>query len=107
MTTQQHQYWVYIVTNPTKTILYIGVTNNLSLRLQQHYQNKGKELTFAGRFYCFNLVHFEEFKYIDKAIAREKQLKKWSRSKKNVLIERLNPQWKFQNSLFSSNVTET
>ena len=97
-----HQYWIYIVTNPRKTILYIGVTNNLSRRLQEHFINKGDESAFVTKYYCYNLVYFEEFKYIDKAIAREKQLKKWSRKKKDKLVEKLNPSWEFKNHLFPS-----
>ena len=97
---KEHKYWIYIVTNPNKTVLYIGVTNNLGLRLEQHFQNRGNTETFAGKYYCYNLVHFEEFKYIDKAIAREKQLKKWTRKKKDWLIEMNNPNWVFKNSQF-------
>ena len=95
-----HKYWIYIVTNPKRTSLYIGVTNNLALRLEQHYKNRGDDSTHAGKYFCYNLVYWEEFKYIDKAIAREKQLKKWSRKKKDYLIELENPKWLFKNSLF-------
>ena len=95
-----HKYWIYIVTNPKRTTLYIGVTNNLALRLEQHYSNRGNEATHAGKYYCYNLLHYEEFGYIDKAIAREKQLKKWSRKKKEWLIEQGNPNWLFKNSIF-------
>jgi len=97
---KEHKYWIYIVTNSKKTVLYIGLSNNLSLRIEQHFQNRGNDETFAGKFYCYNLVHFEEFKYIDKAIAREKQLKKWTRKKKNWLIELSNPKWVFLNGQF-------
>ena len=95
------KYWIYFVTNPNKSVIYIGVTNNLILRLDEHYQNRGSSDTFAGKYYCYNLIHFEEFNYIDRAIAREKQLKKWSRNKKNWLIEKNNPNWEFKNKLFS------
>ena len=98
-----HKYWIYIVTNPEKTVLYIGVTNNLAKRLYQHYSSKGDDSSFAGKYHCYNLVHFEEFQYIDKAIAREKQLKKWSRKKKDWLIELENPSWHFKNSMFPYN----
>lgn len=100
---QDHKYWVYITTNPKKTILYIGVTNNLRLRLSQHFENRGNVETFAGKYFCHNLVYYEEFKYIDKAIAREKQLKKWTRKKKDWLIKMKNPQLIFKNILFSQN----
>jgi putative endonuclease len=98
-----HQYWVYITTNPEKTVLYIGVTNNLKRRLSEHFENRGSNKTFAGKYLCYNLVYYEEFKYIDKAISREKQLKKWTRKKKNWLIEMKNPKLTFLNSMFSAN----
>ena len=96
----KHEYWIYIVTNERKTVLYIGVTNNLARRLQEHFQLRGNNTTFAGKHFCYNLVHHEGFQYIDKAIAREKQLKKWSRKKKDWLIEMDNPNWEFKNHLF-------
>ena len=92
-----HNYFVYITTNVSRTVLYIGVTNDLEIRRKQHHDNKGKQETFAGRYYCHNLVYWERFQYINDAIAREKELKKWNRSKKNNLIEDLNPSWKFLN----------
>lgn len=92
-----HQYWIYIVSSPNKSTIYIGVTNNLSRRLAEHFQSRGKNETYAGKYYCYNLVYFEEFKDINKAIAREKQLKGWTRKKKNWLIEMKNPDWLFYN----------
>ena len=68
-------YYVYILTSPGKKILYIGVTNSMSLRLKQHLKNKGQQTTWAGKYYCYKLIYYETFLYIDKAIAREKQLK--------------------------------
>ena len=100
---KDHKYWIYVITNTKKTVLYIGVTNNLTRRLEEHLQNKGNPETFAGKYHCYNLVYFEEFTYIDKAIAREKQLKKWTRKKKKWLIELKNPKWEFKNSLFLRN----
>lgn len=97
---KEHKYWIYIVTNPKKTALYIGVTNNLGRRLSEHFENRGNGKSYAGRYYCYNLVYFEEFKYIDKAIAREKQLKRWTRKKKEWLIEMKNPRWEIKNALF-------
>jgi len=89
-----------MVTNPRKTSLYIGVTNDLPARLQEHYENRGKQETWAGRYYCYNLIYFEQFQYIDKAIAREKQLKNWSRKKKEFLINKVNPKWNSLNAQF-------
>jgi putative endonuclease len=93
----QHNYFVYITTNPAKTVLYIGVTNNLKRRLLEHQQNKGKATTFAGKYFCYNLIYFERFDFINHAIDRETQLKKWSRTKKEWLICQENPNWNFLN----------
>ena len=89
--------FVYIVTNPGRTTLYIGVTNNLSARLIEHWCNKGNRNSFAGKYYCYNLIYFEEFQNINTAISRETELKKWSRSKKEKLISTKNPEWFFLN----------
>ena len=97
---RKHEYYVYIVTNPKKTVLYIGVTNSLSRRLVEHYENRGKQETYAGKYHCYNLIYFEEFKYVNDAIAREKQLKKWNRKKKEWLVNMKNPDWVFLNDQF-------
>jgi putative endonuclease len=89
--------------NPKKTTLYIGVTNKLSRRLQEHYDNRGNPNYFAGRYHCYNLVYYEEFKYVLDAIAREKQLKNWSRKKKDWLIEMKNPRWEILNASLRAN----
>ncbi|HVS92402.1 MAG TPA: GIY-YIG nuclease family protein [Mucilaginibacter sp.] len=92
-----YNFYIYITTNPAKTVLYVGVTNDLRKRISQHTENRGKPGTFAGKFYCYNLVYYEYFTHIDHAIAREKEIKKWRREKKNALIESANPGWKFLN----------
>jgi len=94
-----HLYFIYIVTNPERTVLYIGVTNNLDSRLAEHYFNKGDRKTFAGKFYCYNPIYFEEFQYINDAIAREKELKGWRRPKKEALVKTKNPDWTFLNNI--------
>ena len=86
-------YYVYITTNPARTVLYIGVTNSLADRMSQHYANRGSAQTFAGRYFCYNLVHFEEYTDIKAAITREKELKGWTRAKKEALICIDNPGW--------------
>jgi putative endonuclease len=91
-------YYVYIVTNPERTVLYTGVTNNLPQRLIEHWMNRGNSKTFAGKYYCYNLIYFEEFKYIYNAIAREKEIKGWRRDKKLQLIDTKNPDWFFLNA---------
>lgn len=69
-------YYVYITTNPGKTVLYIGVTNDISVRVLQHLENKGTNNSFTGRYYCYHLVYYEHFTHIEHAIAREKEIKK-------------------------------
>ena len=73
-------YYVYITTNPGKTVLYTGVANDLRVRIQQHLENRGKKNTFAGKYYCYKLIYFELFSDIKQAIAREKEIKDMSRN---------------------------
>ncbi|MCB0847331.1 MAG: GIY-YIG nuclease family protein [Bacteroidetes bacterium] len=93
-------YHVYIVTNFSKTVLYTGMTNNLTRRLLEHYHNRGKPETFAGRYYCYNLIYYEEYSILPAAMSREIEIKKWRREKKEVLINTFNPGWRFLNSGF-------
>ncbi len=86
-------YYVYITTNPGRTVLYTGVTNDSKRRLWQHYQNRGNKVTFAGRYYCYDLVYYEYSTDILQAIAREKEIKNMTREKKNELIATMNPRW--------------
>ena len=86
-------YYVYITTNPGKTVLYTGVTNSLKIRIQQHYQNRGKKNSFAGKYYCYKLIYCERFADINQAIRREKEIKDLSRKKKEELIANVNPKW--------------
>jgi putative endonuclease len=89
----KHNYSIYIVTNPGKSTLYTGVTNNLPQRLIEHWTNRGQPKTFAGKYFCYLLIYFEDFQYIHDAIAREKEIKGWSRKKKAELIKTMNPLW--------------
>lgn len=92
-----HKYFTYILTNYKKTVLYVGVTNSLERRLTEHFFNRGNNSSFTGKYYCFYLLHYESFKYINDAIAREKEIKGWSRKKKEKLINEENPDWEFLN----------
>ncbi len=94
---REHNYYVYMVTNPAKTVLYTGMTNNLVRRIQEHEDNRGKPETFAGKYHCFNLIYWEHHQYVLNAVEREKELKGWTRAKKNALIAEFNPDWKFLN----------
>jgi putative endonuclease len=87
----QKQYFVYILTNKTNTVLYTGVTNNLARRLEEHLH--ALPSSFTGRYKVTKLVYFEETSDINSAIAREKQIKAGSRQKKVDLINSINPEW--------------
>ncbi|MVM30625.1 GIY-YIG nuclease family protein [Spirosoma sp. HMF4905] len=93
-----YAFYVYIVTNPDKTVLYTGMTNDLVRRLQEHYESRGESEKFAGQYYCYNLVYWEFHKYVRNAISREKEIKGWRREKKIALIESINPEWKTLNT---------
>jgi putative endonuclease len=85
------EYYVYIMTNPSKT-LYIGVTNDLFRRVQQHKHHAAPG--FTARYNTTVLVYFEATPSVEAAIAREKQIKRWRRDKKIALIESMNPNWR-------------
>jgi len=95
---KEYNFWVYILTNWKKTVLYVGMTNDLSRRLVEHYNRRGNSDTFAGRYYCYNLVYTEWHQYVHNAIAREKEIKNMLRAGKVALIEEQNPDWKFFNT---------
>jgi putative endonuclease len=86
-----HAYYVYILTNVSRNVMYIGVTNDLERRLADHGDGRGS--TSTRRYRVNTLVHVEEFQYIDEAIAREKQIKGWSRAKKDALVQASHPTW--------------
>ncbi|PIQ21470.1 MAG: endonuclease [Cytophagales bacterium CG18_big_fil_WC_8_21_14_2_50_42_9] len=88
-------YFVYITTNPSKTVLYTGVTNDLPTRMRQHYENRGNSKNFAGKFYCYRLSYYERYSDVNMAIEREKEIKNLSREVKIDLITTLNPKWNF------------
>ncbi len=88
-----HQnYFVYILTNDNRhTVLYIGITNDLERRVSEHSLGQGSH--FARQYNAHKLIYFEAYPDPANAIAREKQLKNWSRSKKEALIAKDNPEW--------------
>ncbi|QSE96680.1 GIY-YIG nuclease family protein [Fulvivirga lutea] len=90
-------YFVYITTNPNKSAFYTGVTNDLYTRMNEHYLNRGNQKTFAGRYYCYNLIYYERHNNVEDAIAREKEIKGWRRAKKLMLVHTTNPGMKFLN----------
>ena len=86
-------YYVYLLTNATNVVLYTGVTNDLLRRVYEH-RNHGDPESFTSRYNVGKLVYFEETTDVRSAIEREKQIKSWSRSRKNRLVESTNPEWK-------------
>jgi putative endonuclease len=86
-----HKYFVYILSSPDNQYIYIGVTNNLERRIKEHREKLNQ--SYTSKMNCVKLVWFEMYRYINSAIAREKQLKNWQRKWKNELIEKYNPKW--------------
>jgi putative endonuclease len=91
-------YYVYILTNYTRTVLYTGVTNNLLRRMTEHRERRNGPGCFTARYNVIYLLYYEEFDNIVQAIAREKELKPWHRHRKWALIRSRNPQLLFYNS---------
>ena len=83
-----YNFWVYIVTNRNHSVLYIGITNRLSRRTWEH--REGNKPGFPSRYQCTKLIYYEHHHDIREAMAREFQLKKWSRAKKIGLVNRFN-----------------
>jgi putative endonuclease len=91
-----HTYYIYILTNKAKTVLYTGVANNLRIRLEQHKENiLSSKPTFASKYKVHYLLYYEKFTWIQEAIAREKEIKGWRREKKMALIKTTNPVLEF------------
>src|SRR6266849_4950916 len=88
MSVREHRYWVYIVASLSGT-LYTGVTSDLLVRMIQH--KAGEIEGFTRQYKCNRLVYYESYESVRVAIAREMQIKRWRRSKKIVLIEKINP----------------
>ncbi|OQW96750.1 MAG: hypothetical protein BWK77_03745 [Verrucomicrobia bacterium A1] len=84
-------YFVYMMSNASRTVLYTGVTNSLLARVVQH--REGRASAFTRRYNCNRLVYFETFRDVANAIRREKEIKGWRREKKNDLVMAQNPRW--------------
>src|SRR3990170_4818733 len=89
MQTKKHYFFVYIISNHKRTVLYIGITSNLIKRIWEN--KKGKVSGFSTKYHVNDLLYYEVFSDPLSAIEREKQLKRWSRKKKNTLIAGMNP----------------
>jgi len=94
-------FYVYIITNKHRSTYYIGMTNDLNVRLQQHKENIEKGIkTFASKYGLEYLVYYEKFSWVQEAIRREKELKGWKRDKKLALIRSFNENFEFLNDRF-------
>ena len=97
MRVNEKSYSVYMLTNKSKKVLYTGMTNDLEQRIIEHYIDRIEKKTFNGKYNCHFLVFYETYRYVNDAIAREKEIKGWLRIKKDKLITDFNPGWKFLN----------
>ena len=86
------QYYVYILSNNHRNVIYTGVTDDLVRRVWEH-KNHFDKSSFTSRYNVENLVYYEVTTNIESAILREKQIKSWNRNRKNKLIESKNPEW--------------
>jgi putative endonuclease len=86
------KYYVYILTNWNNTVLYVGVTSNLTRRI---YEHKNKVVSgFTEKYNLSKLVYFQETNDVLSAITREKEIKRWRRDKKADLVSSMNPEWR-------------
>ena len=87
----QRRYYVYLLTNWNNKVMYVGLTNDLERRV---YEHKHKLVEgFTQKYNVNKLVYFEETGDVNAALAREKEIKKWRREKKNNLVRAMNPEW--------------
>ena len=92
-----HNYYVYILTNKNRSVLYTGITNDLKERLYEHRNPLPFSKAFTTKYKCFFLIYYEHYMDVDVAIMREKQIKGYGRLKKERLINDFNKAWKFLN----------
>lgn len=88
-----YKYFVYMLNSNSRRALYTGVTNALTSRVIEHRRAADKK-SFTAQYRAFRLVYYEEFGDVSAAISREKQIKGWTRAKKNALVASMNPQWR-------------
>lgn len=89
---REHRYYVYLLTNWNNKVMYVGMTNDLLRRVYEHKTKVVKG--FTEKYNVNKLVYFEETPDVRAAIAREKEIKRWRREKKNALVFKSNPEWK-------------
>ncbi len=85
-------YYIYLLTNWNHKVMYVGMTNDLERRVHEHRQQLVDG--FTARYKVHKLVCYEQTADVHTALAREKQIKKWRREKKNALVNAMNPNWR-------------
>ena len=98
-----YTFYIYILTNKNRSVLYTGVTNNLHKRLKQQEDKKNPN-SFTAKYNAHYLIYYEKFSWIHQAIEREKEIKNYSRAKKLELIREVNPNLEFKNHLFKDGI---
>ena len=86
------KYYVYLLTNKNKNVIYVGITNNLVRRVWEHKEHSDSN-SFTAKYNVTQLVYFEDTTDVRAVIEREKQIKSWNRDRKNKLVETMNPEW--------------
>ena len=89
---EEKHFYVYLLTNWNNKVMYVGVTNDLQRRLYEHKNKVVKG--FTEKYNVDKLIYFEETGDVISALAREKEIKKWRREKKNNLVISINPEWR-------------
>ncbi len=93
---RNHRYFTYLLTNPARTVLYVGVTNALLGRLAQHRADAaGPRRNFAGQYNCIHMLYYKTYQWIADTIARKTEMKGWTRAQKIALIKSVNPDARF------------
>ncbi len=96
-------FYVYVMSNRSRAVLYTGITKDLARRVWQHKNHVVKG--FTSKYKLDRLVYYEQFADPISAITREKEIKAWRREKKNDLVRKLNPKWEdLAKKLFGGNV---
>jgi putative endonuclease len=98
-----YNFYVYILTNKAKTVLYTGVTNNLRRRLEEHNEKLNSN-SFTSKYNVTFLIYYEKFGWIQQVIAREKEIELFRRDLKLELIKEFNPKIDFLNNRFSQEI---
>jgi len=90
---REYRFFVYMLNSSSRRALYTGMTNAVIKRVNEHRSQTDKR-SFTAQYRAYRLVYYEEFADIDRCIRREKEIKGWTRAKKDALVESMNPKWR-------------